>query len=285
MRKQFVKTTSEILFSNDKSALLLGDIGVFGFRSALKEFPDRVFNFGILEQAMVSAAAGFAEKGFHPIVSTIAPFIVNRAFEQIKIDFGYQGLKGTFITVGASFDYAQLGATHYCPEDIVLISTIPEMNVYIPGSSKEVSTCIIRSQSNSLNYVRLSEQTHSYDIQSVGLIKLTENNSKKAIIFFGPSLELKSLITDDNAYEQYYCNELSSIFDQDFSNLNEITLVSDFYLDSVVASIALKNPWIELRAVSPDKQFYRGYGSYSDAIRELGCGAEKFSELLKELNY
>ena len=171
MRKQFVETTSEILFSDDKAALLLGDIGVFGFRRPLEELPKRVFNFGILEQAMVSTAAGFSEKGFHPVVSTIAPFIVNRAFEQIKIDFGYQNLQATFISVGASFDYAQLGATHYCPDDVVLMSTIPNMNIYIPGSSEEVKQCIKLCQNNTLNYIRLSEQTHDFDIKLIGTIK------------------------------------------------------------------------------------------------------------------
>ena len=32
MRKQFIKSLQDILYSDDNTALLLGDIGVFGFR-------------------------------------------------------------------------------------------------------------------------------------------------------------------------------------------------------------------------------------------------------------
>ena len=66
MRKQFVDTLSS-LFSCDKDLFLfLGDIGVHGFRNVLKSHPDRAFNFGILEQAMVGAGTGVASEGFVP---------------------------------------------------------------------------------------------------------------------------------------------------------------------------------------------------------------------------
>ena len=95
---------------------------------------------------------------------------------------------------------------------------------------------------------------------------------------------MKNLIIDESQYEQYYCNDLSSISEQNFSNLKEITLITDFYLDNVVASIVLKYPHLEVSIISPDKQFYRGYGTYFDAVRELGCGVERFSEFFKEQN-
>ena len=53
MRGQFCKSASEIIQTNINSALLLGDIGVHGFRDALREYPTRVINIGILEQSMV----------------------------------------------------------------------------------------------------------------------------------------------------------------------------------------------------------------------------------------
>jgi transketolase len=54
MRKQLVKTVEDILGYDNRLILLLGDIGVFGFRRAFELFPDRVYNIGILEQSTVS---------------------------------------------------------------------------------------------------------------------------------------------------------------------------------------------------------------------------------------
>ena len=51
--------------------------------------------------------------------------MVDRAFEQLKLDFGYQKLNGNFISVGGSYDYAALGCSHHCPEDINLMKNIP----------------------------------------------------------------------------------------------------------------------------------------------------------------
>jgi len=133
MRRQLVKTITDILERDSRVVLLLGDIGVFGFREAFKKFPTRVYNIGILEQASVGLAAGLATEGMIPIFHTIAPFIAERALEQLKVDFGYQGLGGSFISVGASYDYASLGCTHHCPGDVQVLKTIPGMRIMVPG--------------------------------------------------------------------------------------------------------------------------------------------------------
>ena len=71
MRKALVEVVEEVIRSNENSVLLLGDIGVYGFRNALNDFPNRAFNLGILEQSMVGVAAGLASQGVVPIVHTI----------------------------------------------------------------------------------------------------------------------------------------------------------------------------------------------------------------------
>lgn len=164
MRQQFVKTLKKILHDDAKTALLLGDIGVFAFREEIKNLSDRVYNIGILEQSMIGVAAGLSTMGIIPFVHTIAPFIVERAFEQLKIDFGYQNLRGNFISVGASYDYAALGCTHQCPADVGILTYIPNMQIVIPGSSNEFDTLLMDTYGNSsATYFRLSEYENTVD--------------------------------------------------------------------------------------------------------------------------
>ena len=63
MRKQLVKTVEDTLKNDSSLVLLLGDIGVYGFKDSFSSFPDRVYNIGILEDATVSLAAGLAKTG------------------------------------------------------------------------------------------------------------------------------------------------------------------------------------------------------------------------------
>src|SRR5258708_3697156 len=101
IRQQFVATVESLLQDDSKLMVLLGDIGVFGFRNSFAAYSDRVINIGILEQATVSFAAGLSREGLVPIFHSIAPFVVERAYEQLKNDFCYQQLGGNFVSVGA----------------------------------------------------------------------------------------------------------------------------------------------------------------------------------------
>lgn len=98
MRKQFIQTVSDILDYDSNTVLLLGDIGIYGFREQFKRHPERVYNYGIAEQSMIGVAAGLSLNGMIPIVHTIAPFLVERAYEQLKIDFGYNQTGGNFVS-------------------------------------------------------------------------------------------------------------------------------------------------------------------------------------------
>ena len=64
MRAQLNKTISRLFLKNKKMFLVLGDIGVYGFKDLLES--KRAVNIGILEQATISFASGLSKIGIFP---------------------------------------------------------------------------------------------------------------------------------------------------------------------------------------------------------------------------
>lgn len=155
MRKQFPKTVLEIMEKDERVVVLLGDIGVFAFKEIFEKYPTRCYNIGICEQSMVGMAAGLAMAGLIPIVHTIEPFLVDRAFEQIKIDFGYQELIGTIVGVDVSETAPNLGYTHQSPHALMMMSFVPTMKVYEPGTPMVLDQILKEHYDKSLNYIRI----------------------------------------------------------------------------------------------------------------------------------
>jgi transketolase len=165
VRKQFKETALNLGEKDEKLVLLFGDIGVFLFRDFQTRFPDRFYNVGICENTIVSVAAGMSAQGFHPIVHTIAPFVTERSYEQIKLDLCYNGFSGTIVSCGASFDYAWDGATHHCYTDLAILRLLPGMEVLQPGSKKEFDALLrARYACGHPVYLRMSDDDHGQEL-------------------------------------------------------------------------------------------------------------------------
>ena len=102
MRNIFPEFIYNELKKNKNIHILLGDIGVHSFRKVFQKYNNNILNIGVLEQSMVSFASGLALEKKIPFIHTIAPFLVNRALEQIKIDACYQNQNINIVTVGSS---------------------------------------------------------------------------------------------------------------------------------------------------------------------------------------
>jgi transketolase len=270
MRKQFAKTLKHILHNDTKSVLLLGDIGVFAFNDELNLLEDRVYNIGILEQSTISMAAGLSKNNLIPFVHTISPFLIERAFEQLKVDFGYQKLNGNFIGVGSSYDYASLGCTHHCPGDVSLLLTIPDMYIFIPGNSTELEYLIL-SNYNKLNpkYFRLSEYEHNIniDIQNQKGCQI-KKGSKATIICFGPMLQEVYEATQNLDITLLYYNTIWP-FDKELllDNFNEnIIICEPFYIGTtnhIISNILYGKKYYTYNIGIPRK-FLMKYGTKTE---------------------
>lgn len=190
MRAQFVTTMTDLMSEDPKAVLLLGDIGVHGFKHLLQNHANRAYNIGILEQATIGLAAGMAMNNLIPVFHTISPFIVERAYEQLKVDFGYQNLNGSFVSVGASYDYAGLGCTHHCPADVGVLKLIPNMSIVCPGTATEFDALFKKGfRESGPKYFRLSESQNeqSHDVH-LGQANIVQEGGRGLVIAVGPML-------------------------------------------------------------------------------------------------
>ncbi|MCL4531764.1 MAG: hypothetical protein M1582_00990 [Actinobacteria bacterium] len=192
MRRQFRDTVLDLAARDDRTVVLLGDVSVYLFNAFKEKFPDRFYNVGICENTLVSMAAGLVSQGLVPFVHTIAPFITERSYEQIKLDLCYNGFGANIVSCGASFDYAWDGATHHSYTDLAILRLLPGMEVIQPGSRKELDV-LVRSQYASGNptYFRLSDHPHKVDLEvefGKGVV-LRDSGSDLTVVTAGPLLE------------------------------------------------------------------------------------------------
>ncbi|TDC77583.1 transketolase [Micromonospora sp. KC606] len=161
MREAFVDTATRFL-DDPRTTIVLADISAAAFDPAAARYPDRVVNVGIREQLMIGVAGGLALTGQRPIVHSYAPFLVERAYEQIKLDLDHQGVGAVLVSVGASYDRAAAGRTHLSPADVSLIDTLHDWTVHVPGHPDEVPELLRRAVCGQGSaYLRLSTQANT----------------------------------------------------------------------------------------------------------------------------
>src|SRR6185437_11372349 len=92
-----------------------------------------------------------------------APFLVERAYEQVKLDLGHQDAHAVLVSIGASYDGARSGRTHQAPEDVALLESVPGFSVVVPGHPAEVEA-LVRGAVGALDtgstYLRLSTEAN-----------------------------------------------------------------------------------------------------------------------------
>ena len=140
MRRRFGKLINNLAKKDKKIILLVGDIGYGIFDDFRKNHPKRFFNLGICEQSLIGVASGMALEGLKPWVYTITPFLIERPFEQIKLDIDQQ--KANVKLVGFA-DYPTLGPSHSELNGKKLVKLFKNIKSFFPKDSIQTQKVVL----------------------------------------------------------------------------------------------------------------------------------------------
>jgi transketolase len=139
IRKAYGEALVELGAKRDDVVVLSADVQSSDFSYMFEAaYPQRFFNVGIAEPALVDAAVGLANAGKVPIANTFAFLFVTRALEMVRTHLCYGGanvkLAAAYSGLSDSFD----GPTHQTVSDLAILRSLPNMTVVVPADSLAV---------------------------------------------------------------------------------------------------------------------------------------------------
>jgi transketolase len=194
MRARFYELAARALDDDPRVAVVAAEIGV-------SELPrhQRLFNVGIREQLMIGVAAGLAREGMRPIVHSYTPFLVERPYEQLKLDLGHQDVGAILVSTGASYDSARSGRTHQAPGDVAVLSALPGWTIHVPGHADELERMLLQALgTDDRVYIRMSEEANAAPVHAEGLAALRRgSDAAPVVVAVGPTLDAALAATED----------------------------------------------------------------------------------------
>ena len=141
-REAFGKTLAALGAENPNVVVCDADLSKSTFTSLFaKEFPDRFFECGIAEANMVSIGAGLASAGKIPFVSSFSCFVMNKGFEQLRVNVAYPRLNVKVVGTHSGISIGEDGPSQMSIEDLSLACSLPGFTVLCPAD--EVATAAL----------------------------------------------------------------------------------------------------------------------------------------------
>ena len=163
MRDVFLAALYEEMAHDESIFFLAADFGSPILDKIRAQYPSRFINVGIAEQNLINIATGLALEGFKVFAYAIAPFITMRCYEQIRVNVSILSSVRTMniniIGVGAGVSYAMSGPTHHCLEDLSIMRTLPNIEVFSPSDYVTAEAYVKRALSlQTPKYLRFDAQ-------------------------------------------------------------------------------------------------------------------------------
>lgn len=160
MRKEFINSLIEYSKANETPYLLTGDLGYSVLEPYQELYPEKFINVGIMEQSMMSIAAGLASQGNKVFAYSISNFATFRALEQLRLDIAFHKLDVCVVGVGTGFQYGAAGYSHWALEDLAIVSSLEKFKIFCPSDSKSTYNAVLSFlQNGGPTYLRLGKSS------------------------------------------------------------------------------------------------------------------------------
>jgi len=235
---------------------------------------------------MIDMAAGLAEGGYQPFVSTFAPFAALRAAESLKLALGYLGAGVTVVAPYAGVSGGWFGTTHHCLEDFAVLRAVPGVTVAAPHGEEEMRAVIRRAaRTGEPHYIRTGRNAApvslpwegtdppvvNWDDAGAGagricLVSVGEVGTELclAVRRARPDLPHAHLCFVDQPHLERAAAELAERFDR------FIVVEEHRPAGSVGSALALLLPGREVRSVNAGDRWPVHGGSHEQVLDELG---------------
>ena len=186
-RTRFYRLLPELLAEDERAVAVFAEVGV-GYLdpTAVAPVADRVVNLGIREQLLIGVTGGLALAGMRPVAHTFAPFLVERPFEQVKLDLGHQGVGAVLVSAGGSYDWPEGGETHFGYHDVALLDTLDGWTVHVPGHPDEAEELLRAAlRADGRVYLRLAADSNARP-RPTGPMTVLRRGGRGTVVAVGP---------------------------------------------------------------------------------------------------
>ncbi|MGD9302163.1 MAG: transketolase C-terminal domain-containing protein [Desulfobacterales bacterium] len=296
-RKTFGEALLEAAQDNANIVALSADSSSGSGMTPFKDkFPERHFEFGIMEQGIMGFAAGLATTGKIPFFVAIAPFVTARPFEMFRNDLGYMHQNVKVVGRSAGLTYSDLGATHQSLDDIAIIRTIPGVTVINPGDPVDIVKAVHAAVGHrGPVYIKIGApkmpvlMDEDYDFQ-IGKGVVMEAGSDITIIATGTLLSkavaAAKILQAQEIHPRLINMHTIKPLDRDLvlkaaAETGKIVTVEEGYLagglGSCIAELLATEHPVPMKMLGVDDQ-YAATGPYEELLSHLGLQGEQIAE-------
>src|SRR3989338_9173268 len=266
-----------------------------------EKFPERFVELGVAEQNMATVAAGMANYGKVPFISSYAAFSPGRNWEQIRTTVALNNLPVKIGGAHAGISVGPDGATHQQLEDIALMRAMPNMVVLVPCDAVEAQKATVAAALNGKpSYIRFGrEKSPVFTTQEtpfeIGRAEVFREGKDVSIIGCGMLLYNALIVAEELSKEGIECEVINS---HTVKPLDEKTIIESAKktgavvsveehqvnggLGSAIAEFLSRNHPIPQEYIGMQDKFGES-GSPDELIEYFGMGVGAIKEAVKKV--